>query len=240
MTLRTLKIWWVERLTMITVIPLHISIKHNQYNLQQSYTYIHIIHTMFKRVLFLLFVVLVSSASAFAPPATSISIRQEAAPSTTELFEGRRWNFNEGRSPWGMSRNAEIWNGRLAQVCFVSFEAFNIPFAKHGYYRDASIIHFWNIWWAGYYFFDGLADYIFRSFLPTWSLKLTHPPSQLQTPRWPFSLPSCRNWFRARVSWKDFAVVTLSIKPSSDYSSFRLSDWLDGWPLRVMMITPNK
>jgi hypothetical protein len=83
------------------------STTHTQYNI------------MFKRVLFLLFVALVSSASAFAPPASSvsISIRQKQAPTTTELSEGRRWNFNEGRSPWGMKRNAEIWNGRMAQVC---------------------------------------------------------------------------------------------------------------------------
>jgi len=31
----------------------------------------------------------------------------------------RQWNFNEGRSPWGMKNNAEIWNGRLAQMGFV-------------------------------------------------------------------------------------------------------------------------
>ncbi|KAK1748429.1 hypothetical protein QTG54_000368 [Skeletonema marinoi] len=24
----------------------------------------------------------------------------------------RQWNFNEGRGPWGMKKNAEIWNGR--------------------------------------------------------------------------------------------------------------------------------
>jgi hypothetical protein len=28
----------------------------------------------------------------------------------------RRWNFNEGRAPWGLAKNAEIWNGRVAQV----------------------------------------------------------------------------------------------------------------------------
>lgn len=70
-----------------------------------------------KRVLFLLFVTLVSSASAFAPPSRQTSsIRQQT--STTELAEGRRWNFNEGKAPWGLKRNAEIWNGRVAQVAF--------------------------------------------------------------------------------------------------------------------------
>ena len=31
--------------------------------------------------------------------------------------EGRTWNFNEGQSPWGMKRNAEVWNSRCAMVC---------------------------------------------------------------------------------------------------------------------------
>lgn len=38
--------------------------------------------------------------------------------STTQLSE-RRWNFNEGQSPWGMKMNAETWNGRVAQIAFV-------------------------------------------------------------------------------------------------------------------------
>jgi hypothetical protein len=33
----------------------------------------------------------------------------------TALFE-RRWNFNDGQGPWGLKKNAEIWNGRMAQV----------------------------------------------------------------------------------------------------------------------------
>ncbi len=28
----------------------------------------------------------------------------------------RRWNFNEGQAPWGLKKNAEIWNGRVSQV----------------------------------------------------------------------------------------------------------------------------
>ena len=35
--------------------------------------------------------------------------------SSTALQE-RRWNFNEGQGPWGLKKNAEIWNGRMAQV----------------------------------------------------------------------------------------------------------------------------
>ena len=30
----------------------------------------------------------------------------------------RQWNFNNGREPWGLKKNAEIWNGRVAQMCF--------------------------------------------------------------------------------------------------------------------------
>lgn len=31
-------------------------------------------------------------------------------------LQERRWNFNEGQAPWGFKKNAEIWNGRVAQV----------------------------------------------------------------------------------------------------------------------------
>jgi hypothetical protein len=34
----------------------------------------------------------------------------------TTLLE-RRWNFNEGQGPFGLKKNAETWNGRVAQVC---------------------------------------------------------------------------------------------------------------------------
>ena len=37
--------------------------------------------------------------------------------STSALME-RRWNFNEGQGPWGLKKNAEIWNGRVSQVGF--------------------------------------------------------------------------------------------------------------------------
>merc|ERR1712127_873166 len=40
------------------------------------------------------------------------------SPSTTALAE-RQWNFNQGRAPWGLKKNAEIWNGRVAQMAFV-------------------------------------------------------------------------------------------------------------------------
>lgn len=39
---------------------------------------------------------------------------------TVAMFEKRTWNFNEGQSPWGMKKNAEVWNGRAAMVSLMS------------------------------------------------------------------------------------------------------------------------
>uniref|UniRef100_A0A6S8Z6B1 Uncharacterized protein n=1 Tax=Ditylum brightwellii TaxID=49249 RepID=A0A6S8Z6B1_9STRA len=68
-----------------------------------------------------LLVVFLSTTTAFAPPSTSISSVQKQSVATvvssTALNE-RQWNFNEGRGPWGMKKNAEIWNGRAAQMGF--------------------------------------------------------------------------------------------------------------------------
>mmetsp|Transcript_44953 Transcript_44953/g.50399 ORF Transcript_44953/g.50399 Transcript_44953/m.50399 type:complete len:147 (+) Transcript_44953:190-630(+) len=75
-------------------------------------------------------IVLVSTTTTAFAPATSLSF--SAAPtaatttttsitgvnSSTRLLE-RKWNFNEGQSPWGMKQNAETWNGRVAQLAFV-------------------------------------------------------------------------------------------------------------------------
>lgn len=52
----------------------------------------------------------------------SLSLLQQSSSmtlskrSTSTSLYGRRWNFNEGQSPWGMKQNAETWNGRFAQV----------------------------------------------------------------------------------------------------------------------------
>lgn len=63
-------------------------------------------------------VALISSTQAFCTP-PNIPAKNKFALirtcSSTQLAE-RRWNFNEGRSPWGLKTNAEIWNGRVAQV----------------------------------------------------------------------------------------------------------------------------
>jgi disulfide bond formation protein DsbB len=63
-------------------------------------------------------VVLFASACAFAPRTTTSRSAVATTSSSTQLAE-RQWNFNEGRSPWGLKKNAEIWNGRLAQMAFV-------------------------------------------------------------------------------------------------------------------------
>ena len=47
-----------------------------------------------------------------AAPESSASITSNSALSE------RRWNFNDGQAPWGLKKNAEIWNGRVSQVCF--------------------------------------------------------------------------------------------------------------------------
>lgn len=81
---------------------------------------------MIKRAIFFLAFALVAASvtSAFAPASSTNvlgrSVTQPSlgtASSSTALCE-RRWNFNEGRGPWGMKKNAEIWNGRVAQMAF--------------------------------------------------------------------------------------------------------------------------
>ena len=76
--------------------------------------------TMMRRTICIvtLLLVLASVAQAFvaSPLATKASTVAANVP-VTQLQE-RRWNFNDGQSPWGLKKNAEIWNGRVAQVSF--------------------------------------------------------------------------------------------------------------------------
>jgi len=51
------------------------------------------------------------------PSILARSSEGQSLPSSTTLLE-RRWNFNEGRGPWGFKKNAEVWNGRVAQMGF--------------------------------------------------------------------------------------------------------------------------
>lgn len=76
---------------------------------------------MMKLSLFALFAILFTSVNGFATPKNTLMTTRTAAPqiaSTTSLEMGRQWNFNEGRGPFGLKKNAEIWNGRAAQMCF--------------------------------------------------------------------------------------------------------------------------
>jgi hypothetical protein len=57
-----------------------------------------------------------SSSSTATVLCTRQSSSSSSATTSTQLAEQRRWNFNEGQSPWGLKTNAEIWNGRVAQV----------------------------------------------------------------------------------------------------------------------------
>jgi len=59
-------------------------------------------------------------AEAFVNPSpvgtTRISNNQHQQVSSVTALQERKWNFNEGQAPWGLKKNAEIWNGRVAQV----------------------------------------------------------------------------------------------------------------------------
>ncbi|KAL7581633.1 hypothetical protein ACA910_022184 [Epithemia clementina (nom. ined.)] len=60
----------------------------------------------------------VPSSSAWNPNSPAARSPSKHQPSIVTLCE-RRWNFNEGQSPWGLKKNAEIWNGRVAQMAFL-------------------------------------------------------------------------------------------------------------------------
>ena len=63
-----------------------------------------------------------ASTHAFVTPKSINTLQQHkhisiSSISSTALNE-RQWNFNQGRGPWGLKKNAEIWNGRVAQMGF--------------------------------------------------------------------------------------------------------------------------
>jgi hypothetical protein len=58
------------------------------------------------------------SAAPITHAKAATTTRNPISTTTTTLME-RRWNFNEGQAPWGMKKNAETWNGRVAQMAFV-------------------------------------------------------------------------------------------------------------------------
>jgi len=80
---------------------------------------------------FALLVLLVSSIStdAFVQRTSGLDrIRTVPSSSTPQQWNSalseRRWNFNDGQAPWGLKKNAEIWNGRVAQVCQIYVPVF--------------------------------------------------------------------------------------------------------------------
>ena len=62
-----------------------------------------------------------TEAFAATPSSTNTLARQHllGAQKTSSVLHERKWNFNDGQGPFGMKKNAEIWNGRLAQVCHI-------------------------------------------------------------------------------------------------------------------------
>lgn len=63
-------------------------------------------------LLFLVCLACLTAVSSFVAPTRAVR------PASMALQE-RQWNFNEGEAPWGLKKNAEIWNGRVAQMAFV-------------------------------------------------------------------------------------------------------------------------
>ena len=57
--------------------------------------------------------IVMTSPSFSSPPSSSLP---SSATSTT-LY--RQWNFNNDSGPFGLKNNAEIWNGRVAQMAIV-------------------------------------------------------------------------------------------------------------------------
>uniref|UniRef100_A0A7S1BVT9 Uncharacterized protein n=1 Tax=Corethron hystrix TaxID=216773 RepID=A0A7S1BVT9_9STRA len=45
-----------------------------------------------------------------------VSLTSPARTAKKSSLQMRQWNFNDSRSPFGFANNAEIWNGRVAQV----------------------------------------------------------------------------------------------------------------------------
>lgn len=74
----------------------------------------------------ILFAIFLCSTQAFVAPKSRSTVSTNAFQKsvlateslTSTTLNERQWNFNNGRGPWGLKKNAEIWNGRVAQMCF--------------------------------------------------------------------------------------------------------------------------
>jgi hypothetical protein len=100
----------------------------NQYTYTPNQSLITSNKTMMKSTFFALIAALfVTTINGFVTPTVGITKNTRQFPTapqsihtkTSSLSMGRQWNFNEGRGPFGLKKNAEIWNGRAAQMCFV-------------------------------------------------------------------------------------------------------------------------
>jgi hypothetical protein len=81
---------------------------------------------MMKQFLALLLLAAPACTTAFVPPSKSIVTQLPSSTASTPqpqftstTLSERQWNFNNGRGPFGLKKNAEIWNGRVAQMAFV-------------------------------------------------------------------------------------------------------------------------
>mmetsp|Transcript_41055 Transcript_41055/g.80360 ORF Transcript_41055/g.80360 Transcript_41055/m.80360 type:complete len:155 (+) Transcript_41055:110-574(+) len=63
----------------------------------------------------------------------------------------RQWNFNDSRSPFGLATNAEIWNGRVAQVAFTTIMLQELITGK-GVVQGLEDGNFANQFFAGLFF----------------------------------------------------------------------------------------
>ena len=88
---------------------------------------------MMNRTVALLLLVAVGVSQAFVSPSNAVgaptttpkqtnrltTVSTSPQPLSSTALSERQWNFNGGRSLWGLKKNAEIWNGRVAQMAFV-------------------------------------------------------------------------------------------------------------------------
>mmetsp|Transcript_1981 Transcript_1981/g.1854 ORF Transcript_1981/g.1854 Transcript_1981/m.1854 type:complete len:132 (-) Transcript_1981:359-754(-) len=77
---------------------------------------------MYKRCLIFVALFAVACVNGFvAPGSKNVGAHSKvtiAGERSNSALMGRKWNFNNGRSPFGLKNNAEIWNGRVAQMGF--------------------------------------------------------------------------------------------------------------------------
>ena len=74
-----------------------------------------------KTYLLTIFALLFSVSQGFVVPKSNSIVSSKPSSfqqQTSTALNERQWNFNNGRGPFGLKKNAEIWNGRAAQMGF--------------------------------------------------------------------------------------------------------------------------